>query len=58
MIMHEVPGVSAEVIRFDSDVLFETLRRELGDGFEAIELPGSTAAPRAEPPHSVLTVGL
>ncbi len=51
-------------VRFDTDVLFcraarfATLRRELGDGFEAIEVPGTSAAPHAEPPHSVLTVGL
>jgi hypothetical protein len=51
-------------VRFDSDILFcraarfETLRRELGEGFEGIEVPGRSAAPHAEPPHSVLTVGL
>jgi hypothetical protein len=51
-------------IRFDTDILFcraarfETLRRELGHGFEGIELPGSSSAPHPEPPHSVLTVGL
>ena len=51
-------------LRFEGDVLFcraarfETLRRELGDGFEGIELPSSSAKPHAEPPHSVLTIGL
>ncbi len=51
-------------IRFDTDILFcraarfETLRRELGQGFEGIEVPGSSSAPHPEPPHSVLTVGL
>ncbi len=51
-------------VRFEGDVLFcraarfASLRRELGDGFEGIELPTSTAAPHAEPPHSVLTIGL
>lgn len=57
-------GLKVLGLRFSSDILFcraarfETLRRELGEGFEAIELPGSTAAPHAEPPHSVLTIGL
>ncbi len=51
-------------IRFDGDILFcraarfETLRRELGEGFEGIEVPGGSSAPHPEPPHSVLTVGL
>lgn len=51
-------------VRFHGDVLFcraarfETLRRELGDGFEAIELPADSANPAPEPPHSVLTIGL
>ena len=51
-------------LRFQGDVLFcraarfETLRRELGDGFEGLELPSTTAKPHAEPPHSVLTIGL
>ncbi|CAA9317475.1 MAG: Dienelactone hydrolase family protein [uncultured Lysobacter sp.] len=57
-------GLKVLGVRFTGDVLFcraarfETLRRELGDGFEAIEVPGSSAAPHAEPPHSVLTIGL
>ena len=51
-------------VRFHGDTLFcraarfETLRRELGDGFEGIELPGASAHPAPEPPHSVLTIGL
>jgi dienelactone hydrolase len=51
-------------VRFQSDVLFcrsarfDRLRSELGEGFEAIEVPGKKAAPHAEPPHSVLTMGL
>jgi dienelactone hydrolase len=57
-------GMRVLGVRFTGDVLFcraarfETLRRELGEGFEAIEVPGSSAKPHAEPPHSVLTVGL
>ncbi len=51
-------------VRFEGDMLFcraarfATLREELGKGFEGIELPASSAAPHAEPPHSVLTIGL
>jgi len=51
-------------VRFTGDVLFcrsarfDTLRRELGSGFEAIEVPGSSAKLHPEPPHSVLTIGL
>jgi hypothetical protein len=30
----------------------------LGDGFEAIEVPGTSARQHPEPPHSVLTIGL
>jgi hypothetical protein len=51
-------------LRFHGDKLFcrpprfATLRRELGDGFEAIELPKESASPAPEPPHSVLTIGL
>ncbi|MDQ3246315.1 MAG: hypothetical protein M3Q52_05395 [Pseudomonadota bacterium] len=37
---------------------FEALKRELGDMFEAIEVPGKSAKPHPEPPHSVLTTGL
>lgn len=57
-------GLKVLGIRFKGDILFcraarfETLRRELGNGFEGIELPSSSAAPHPEPPHSVLTVGL
>ena len=57
-------GLKVLGVRFEGDVLFcraarfETLRRELGDGFEGIELPSSSAAPHLEPPHSVLTIGL
>jgi dienelactone hydrolase len=51
-------------VRFTGDVLFcrsarfDSLRRELGDGFEAVEVPGRSAKPHLEPPHSVLTIGL
>lgn len=52
-------------LRFKGDVMcppekFETLRRELGDGFEGIELEDSAANPDspAPKPHSVLTVDL
>jgi hypothetical protein len=52
-------------LRFKGDVMsppekFETLRRELGDGFEGIELEDSSANPDspAPKPHSVLTVDL
>lgn len=51
-------------VRFEGDVLFcraarfQTLGRELAEGFQAIELPTSSAAPQLEPPHSVLTIGL
>lgn len=57
-------GLKILGVRFKGDILFcrgarfDTLRKELGDGFEAIELPGSSAAPSVEPPHSVLTIGL
>lgn len=57
-------GLKVLGVRFEGDVLFcraarfATLRRELGDGFEAIEVPGESAAPHLEPPHSVLTIGL
>ncbi len=57
-------GLKVLGVRFESDVLFcrssrfDTLRREIGAGFEAIELPGKSANPHAEPPHSVLTIGL
>jgi len=51
-------------LRFHGDTLFcrparfATLRRELGDGFEGIELPAKSAKRQPEPPHSVLTIGL
>jgi dienelactone hydrolase len=57
-------GLRVMGLRFHGDVLFcraarfETLRRELGEGFEAIELPAGSAKPQPEPPHSVLTIGL
>jgi dienelactone hydrolase len=57
-------GLKVLGVRFTGDVLFcrsarfERLRSELSDGFEAIEVPGRSAKPHAEPPHSVLTVGL
>jgi Dienelactone hydrolase family len=57
-------GLKVLGVRFTGDALFcraprfETLRRELGNGFEAIEVPGTSARPHPEPPHSVLTIGL
>ena len=57
-------GLKVLGVRFHGDVLFcraarfETLRRELGEGFEGRELPSATAKLHAEPPHSVLTIGL
>lgn len=57
-------GLKILGVRFTGDLLFcrsarfEALRRELGDGFEAVEVPGASARPHPEPPHSVLTVGL
>ncbi len=57
-------GLKVLGLRFHGDVLFcraarfATLRRELGGGFEGHELPAASAKPQAEPPHSVLTIGL
>ncbi len=57
-------GLKVLGVRFTGDVLFcrsarfDTLRRELGDGFEGIEVPGRFAKQHPEPPHSVLTIGL
>jgi hypothetical protein len=57
-------GMRVLGVRFTSDVLFcraarfDRLRCELGEGFEGIEVPGRSAKPHPEPPHSVLTVGL
>ncbi len=57
-------GLKLLGVRFTGDVLFcraarfRTLRRELGAGFEAIEVPGKASKPNLEPPHSVLTIGL
>lgn len=57
-------GLKVLGLRFHGDTLFcraarfETLRRELGDGFEGIELPAKSAKRQPEPPHSVLTIGL
>ncbi len=57
-------GLKVLGVRFRGDVLFcraarfETLRRELGGGFEGLELPAGSAKPHPEPPHSVLTIGL
>jgi dienelactone hydrolase len=57
-------GLRVLGVRFTGDVLFcraarfESLRRELGAGFESIEVPGRSAKPHPEPPHSVLTIGL
>jgi dienelactone hydrolase len=57
-------GLKVLGVRFTGDVLFcraarfETLRRELGEGFEGIEVVGASSRLNAEPPHSVLTIGL
>ena len=57
-------GLKVLGLRFHGDVMFcraarfDTLRRELGDGFEGIELPAASSKPNPEPPHSVLTIGL
>lgn len=57
-------GLKVLGVRFNGDALFcraprfRTLRRELGEGFESIELPARSAKPHPEPPHSVLTIGL
>lgn len=57
-------GLKVLGLRFTGDVLFcrearfNALRRELGEGFESIEVPGTSAKPHPEPPHSVLTIGL
>src|SRR4051795_8333177 len=57
-------GLKVVGVRFHGDTLFcratrfETLRRELGDGFDGIELPAASAKRQPEPPHSVLTIGL
>lgn len=59
----DAEGLSMIGLRFKSDALvpdarFETLKREFGDKFEAIELEDEDAAPSERPPHSVLTVHL
>ncbi len=57
-------GLKVMGVRFHGDTLFcraarfATLRRELGEGFEGIELPGRSSKANPEPPHSVLTIGL
>ncbi len=57
-------GLRVLGVRFTGDVLFcrrprfDTLRRELGEGFEEVEVPGTSAKLHPEPPHSVLTIGL
>lgn len=61
---HAEEGTTVLGLRFAGDPLcprqrFDTLRRELGAGFEAIELPDSSANPRgSKPAHSVLTLHL
>jgi len=57
-------GLKVLGLRFHGDVMFcrsarfDTLRRELGEGFEGLELPAASAKSQPEPPHSVLTIGL
>ena len=57
-------GLKVLGLRFHGDVLFcraarfQTMRRELGEGFEGLELPAASAKPQPEPPHSVLTINL
>jgi len=53
--------LSLLALRFKSDkavpdARFETLRREFGERFEAIELEDADAAKSDRPPHSVLTI--
>jgi dienelactone hydrolase len=57
-------GLSLIGLRFEGDPLcgrarFDTLRREFGSAFEAIELPDAAANPEGpKPPHAVLTLHL
>ncbi len=57
-------GGRVVALRFSNDPLcpperFRTLRRELGDAFEAIEIDSSLANPEGNPrPHSVVTTDL
>ena len=57
-------GMRVLGVRFTGDLLFcraarfDSLRRELGEGFTGIDVPGRSAKPHLEPPHSVLTIGL
>ncbi len=56
-------GLSLIGLRFKGDkavpdARFETLRREFGDQFEALELDDRDAAASERPPHSVLTLHL
>ena len=61
---HAEEGITVLGLRFAGDPIcrrerFDTLRRELGAGFEAIELPDSCANPQAsKPAHSMLTLHL
>ncbi len=64
---HRVADEGAKVLglRFTGDALspperFETLRRELGDGFEGIEIDSTVSLPSKNPtgPHSVVTEDL
>jgi dienelactone hydrolase len=59
----EAENLSLIGLRFHGDRFvdasrFETLQRELGDRFEAIELPEEAAGPGPMRPHSVLTIHL
>jgi dienelactone hydrolase len=61
---HAEEGLTVLGLRFVGDPIcrrerFDTLRRELGPAFEAIEVPDSAANPAAsKPPHCVLTLHL
>jgi hypothetical protein len=60
----EQEGLAVRGYRFEGDTIcraarFETLRRELGDGFVGTTLPDSAGNPNARmPPHSVFTTDL
>ncbi len=63
VVIHEVLGITPEVARFArrvADAGFETLHRELGSGFEAIEIDSGRGNPDCIPrtAHSVVTLDL
>ncbi len=63
MVIHEAPGITPEVARFArrvADAGFETLHRELGSGFEALEIDSGRGNPHGIPrtANSVVTLDL